>query len=90
MERFEPKLFVRKYDVLLESPERSVRVVAGFAYPDNYRAIYTTQRGQTLVGKLNERAEVTLLKVGDTIVFEGKCQGLSDSELSFSGCRLVR
>jgi len=90
VERFEPKMFVRKYDVLLASTEKFVRLVVGFDYPDNLKAVYTIQHGQKLVGKPTDHSEVTLLKVGDPVVFEGKCQGLSDSEIVFSGCRLVR
>jgi hypothetical protein len=90
VERFEPKLFVRKYDVLLESPERFVRVVAVFDYPDDYRTVYTTQRGRTLVGKPAENKEVTLLQAGQTVVLQGTCQGARDTDIVFTGCRFIR
>ena len=89
VERFEPKLFIRKYDVILESPDRLIRVVAGFDYPNDYRAIYTTQRGQTLVGKPAENSELTLMRVGQKIILEGKCKGARDTDIVFSGCRLI-
>ena len=89
VERFEPKLFIRKYDVILESPDRFVRVAAGFDYPSDYRAIYTTQRGQTLVGKPAENSELTLMRVGQKIILEGKCKGARDTDIVFSGCRLI-
>ncbi len=89
IERFEPKLFIRKYDVLLESPDRFVRVVAVFDYPNDYKSIYTTQRGQTLVGKPAENKEVTLLRAGQTLVLQGRCKGARDTEIVFTGCEVV-
>jgi len=90
IERFEPRLFVRKYDVLLESPDRFVRVVAVFDYPNDYKSIYTTQRGQTLVGKPAENKEVTLMRAGQTLVLQGRCKGAHDTEIVFTGCEVVR
>ncbi len=89
IERFEPKLFLRKYEVLLESPERFLRVVATFDYPDDYRTVYTTQRGQTLVGKPAENKVAILMRAGQTVVLQGKCKGGRDADISFTGCRLI-
>ena len=90
IERFEPKLFIRKYDVIFESPDRFVRVVAAFDYPGDYRTVFTTQRGQTLVGKPAENTEVTLLRAGQTLVLQGRCKGTRDAEIVFTGCTWVR
>ena len=90
IERFEPKMFVRKYDVILESPDRFVRVVAAFDYPNEYRTVFTTQRGQTLVGKAAENKEVTLMRAGQALVLLGKCKGARDTEIVFTGCELPR
>ena len=89
IERFEPKLFIRKYEILLESSERFLRVVATFDYPDDYRAVYTTQRGQTLAGKPAENKEVVLMRAGQTVVLQGKCKGGRDTDIAFAGCRLI-
>ena len=89
IERFEPRMFVRKYDVLLESADRFVRVVAVFDYPNDYKTVFTTRRGQTLVGKPAENKEVTLLQAGQAIVLRGKCKGGRDTEIVFTGCELV-
>ena len=89
VERFEPKLFVRKYEVLLESPDRFVRVVAIFDYPDEYRTVFTTQRGQTLVGKPAENKEVALMQAGQTVVLQGTCKGARYREIVFTGCRFI-
>ena len=89
IERFEPRMFVRKYDVLLECSDRFVRVVAVFDYPNDYRTVFTTHRGQTLVGKPAENKEITLLQAGQGIVLRGKCKGGRDTEIVFTGCELV-
>ena len=75
IQRFEPRMFVRKYDVILESPDRFVRGVAVFDYPNDYKTVYTTQRGQTLVGKPAENKETPLMRAGETIVLPGQVQG---------------
>jgi len=46
IERFEPKLFIRKYDVIFESPDRFVRVVAAFDYPGDYRTCSQLSAGR--------------------------------------------
>jgi hypothetical protein len=67
-----------------------IRVVAAFDYPGDYRTIYTTQRGRTLVGKPAENKEIALMRAGDTIVFEGRCKGARDTEIAFTGCTLAQ
>ena len=66
-----------------------MRVVLRFDYPDDYRSIYTIEKGQKLVGRPAENKEVTLMKVGDTAVFQGRCKGLRDTEIVFTGCRTI-
>ena len=88
--RFEAKLFRRQYEVILESPEKFMRVVLRFDYPDDFKSIYTIQKGQKLVGRPAENKEVTLMTVGDAVVFQGKCKGLRDAEIVFTGCKRVR
>ena len=76
--------------MIFESPDRFVRVVAAFDYPGDYRTVFTTQRGQTLVGKPAENTEVTLLRAGQTLVLQGRCKGARDVEIVFTGCAVVR
>ena len=85
-----PKMFVRKYDVILESPDRFVRVIAAFDYPNDYRTVFATEHGQKLVGKPAENKEVTMMRVGQTVVLQGKCKGARDTEIVFTGSGLVR
>jgi len=89
VQRFESKLFLRQYGVVLESPEQFMRVVLRFDYPDDYKSIYTIQNGQKLVGHPARREEVTLMTVGDLVVIQGKCNGLRDAEIVFTGCKVV-
>jgi hypothetical protein len=90
IERFEAKLFRRQYEVILESPEKFLRVVMRFDYPDDFKSIYTIQNGQKLAGRPAENNEVTLMTVGDAVVFQGRCKGLRDAEIIFTGCKMVR
>src|SRR5438105_2120413 len=81
IQRFEAKLFRRQYEVILESPEKFLRVVSRFDYPDDYESVYTIQNGQKLVGRPAENKAVTLMTVGDAVVFQGRCKGLRDAEI---------
>ena len=90
IQRFEPKLFLRQYAVILESPEKFMRVILRFDYPDAYKSIYTIQNGQRLVGRPAENKETTLMTVGDPIVIRGRCKGLREAEIVFTGCKTVR
>jgi hypothetical protein len=89
VERFEPRMFLRKYNVVLESPDRSVSALADFDYPTECKTVFTTQNGQTLVGKPSDTTQITLMRVGQTIVFRGKCKGARDGAVLFSGCVLT-
>ena len=89
VERFEPKRFVRLYDVLLESPEKSVGLVCKFSYADRWKAVYTKEHGRLLVAREGQ-SEIRLLKAGDTVIVRARCEGLKGSDLEFSRCELVR
>jgi hypothetical protein len=90
IQRFEAKLLRRQYEVILESPEKFMRVVLRFDYPDDYKSIYTIQNGQQLVGRPAENKVVTLMTVGGAVVVQGRCKGLRNAEIVFTGCRIVR
>lgn len=89
IERFEPRMFMRRYDVLLESPDKSVSVVCKFAYADKWNAVYTKERGRELVAK-EGKSEIRLLNIGDTVTIRARCEGLKGSEIEFSRCERVR
>ena len=90
VERFNPKMFLRKYDVILESPDKAIKVAGNFDYADNFNAVVTQKRGQNLVALVGRNGEMDLMKAGDVIILKGTCQGLSDSFVDFSGCVQVR
>ena len=90
IERFDPKLFVRKYHVILASPEKFIRVVCTFDYPNDLKTVYSTERGQKLVGQPADNKQVTLLEAGQTIVVRGKCKGSEGAEITFTGCEVIQ
>ena len=90
IERFDEKAFVRKTIVILESPERSHRVVCELPFPDEFNAVYAKQGGQVLVGITSSRREVRLMEVGETVILEGRCTGVQSSGILFSRCQRVQ
>ena len=90
VERFDVKLVVRRFDVLLDTGARGISVVCGFNYVDKYPAVYTKQKGRTLVARSGARGEAELMNVGDTVVIRGRCKGFKDGEVTFTGCEIVR
>ncbi|MDH7503145.1 MAG: hypothetical protein QHJ82_10625 [Verrucomicrobiota bacterium] len=90
VERFDVKLVVRRFDALLDTGARGISVVCGFNYVDKYLAVYTKQKGRTLVARAGAKGEVELMNVGDTVVIRGRCKGFKDGEVTFTGCEIVR
>jgi len=88
--RFGAKILVRYYEVILQTPEKSATVVCTFNYLDRYRAVYTKDSGEVLVGVVGERTEIPLLKVGDRVEIEGTCEGLDGRKIAFHRCRVVK
>lgn len=89
IDSFAPKLFRREYDVLLESPDRLVKVVFAFKYAEDFDAVITKNHGQRLVARQAGGAERLLLRVGDVITILARCDGLSDNRLEFRRCQIV-
>lgn len=90
IERFEEKLFVRKTVIFLESPERAVRILCEFPFPDEFSAVYSTQNGQVLVGVSGTRRNVRLMELGESVTLEGKCAGLQNGAIVFNQCHRVQ
>ncbi len=90
VERFSTGLVTRNFTVLLASPDRAATVKCRFNYIDQYRTVFTRQDARKLTARFEGGGEVDLLEVGQPVVIEGKCAGLKDGDIVFSGCRLVR
>jgi hypothetical protein len=90
IDRFEEKLFVRRTEIILSSPEGAQRVVCELPFPEEFNAVYSTKGGQVLVGVSGNRREVRLMEVGQSVIFEGKCAGLQNGGIVFAQCRIVR
>jgi hypothetical protein len=88
--RFDPRTFQRAYDVQLASPAPDLDITCGFAYAPEHRAVFTRSMGRDLVARISEQQEVRLLRVGEVLTVEGRCQGWKKGVLHFSGCRIVR
>jgi hypothetical protein len=88
--RFDTKLVIRNYEVLLEAPDTPTLVLCTFNYVDRYAAVYTKQHGEMLVARTTGGTEIPLHRIGDAVVILGTCQGLKHGEISFTGCQLVK
>jgi hypothetical protein len=84
---FEKPLMVRNYYILLKTGEPLTRVICDFYPPENFKAVYTINGGTALVGTLPD-TRVPIAKVGDTVVIEGKCKGLSGGGVKLTDCEL--
>src|SRR6266540_2530326 len=77
-DKFEAVRFMRRFEVLLDSPDNSIRVVCKFAYANKWNAVYTKERGRSLVAKEGP-SELKLLKIGDVVNTRGRCEGMKGS-----------
>jgi hypothetical protein len=84
---FEKPVMVRNYYILLKTAEPQTRVICDFYPPDNFKAVYTINGGTALVGTLAD-TRVPIAKVGDNVVIEGRCKGLSGGGVKLSNCEL--
>jgi len=90
VDRFDTKLLVRNYDVVLEVPDQAFTVVCQFNYVKEHRAVYTKERGRLLVARSGERGERLLLQVGQAVIITGKCGDAHDGQVVFRDCRVER
>lgn len=90
VDHFNARMFVRNYDVVLDSPERFMKVVCNVPFGDDFRAIYPMDGGQLLAGDSLRRGKITLLRTGMTVTFRGRCNGAKESQILFINCELVK
>ena len=83
---FEKPPFIRDYRILLRTDDREIRVVCDMNAPEQYDAMFTVKHGSELVGQKSGRNRVPIAKVGDKVIIDGQCRGLSDGTVKLSGC----
>ena len=89
VDSFDPKMLRQRYDVILGTADRAMRVVCAFGYPEGTKAVFTKKGGRTLVRVSERGAEIPLLEAGQTVVVEGRCEGAADGEVRFRALRIV-
>ena len=80
--------FIRPYELLLKTGDPARRVVCGIEPPSEYKAVYPAKSGTVLVGITTGGDKVTLLRVGEPIIIEGRCGGLHGPNVTLDGCIL--
>ena len=85
---FEKPLFVRPYLVHLRTTDRAWKVACTIHPPESYAAVFTAKRGDEMVGSTTSGTRSTIVRVGQKVVIEGRCNGLRDQAISFTGCTL--
>jgi hypothetical protein len=83
---FEKPPFIRDYRILLKTADREIRLVCDMNPPEQYDAMFTVKHGSELVGQMSGRNRVPIAKVGDKVIIEGQCRGLTDGTVKLSGC----
>lgn len=89
VDRFVIPLLQQVYEVQLAAPDRLLDLGCRFSYMHRYRAVYTGDRGRTLMGRIDDRSVQPLLRAGDRVVVRGQCVGLKDRQVLLRGCTLV-
>jgi len=89
IERIEEEFFGRAVKVLLESPDRTVRVVCAVEPPTRFKSTYTLAEGTVLMAN-DGRGAFTWLRAGERLVVSGSCAGLKDGAIFLNRAELVR
>ena len=85
---FEKPGFVRYYLIYLKTTDRNWKVACRVYPPEKYSAVFTAKGGEDLVATTGSGARAVIARLGQTIVVEGRCQGLRDQMLNLTGCTL--
>ena len=85
---FSKPMFVRPYKIHLKTGDAVKKVFCTLYPPDQYKAVYPAKNGMVLTGLTSREAEVTLFKVGQTVIVEGKCTGADDTGVHLGGCAI--
>jgi len=85
---FEVPPFLSYYKMVLRASDPQMRVVCEIPRPEKYKAVNKTENGSQLVGVMVDGTRVPLVKTGEMVVVEGRCNGSKDSVVSLSRCKL--
>lgn len=82
--RIDKHMFQRTYDVTMKTPDHGPEVVCEITPDDGYDAIYSANHGTELIGKKGPSTQ-QLMRLGQTVVVEGRCKGLKGRLVVVSG-----
>ena len=85
---FDKPPLVRNYNILLKTAEPQTRVICDFYPPEKFKAVYTINTGTALVGILPGDARVPIAKIGEVVIIEGRCKGLSGGGVKLTDCEM--
>ncbi len=84
---FEKPPLIRNYNILLKTSEPQTRIICDFYPAEKFKAVYTINGGTALVGTLPD-SRVPIAQVGDKVVIEGRCKGMSGGCVKLTDCEL--
>lgn len=82
--RIDKRMFQRTYELTVKTPEQGPGVILEVTPPDSYDAIYTANHGTELVAKAGP-STLQVLKLGQTVVVDGRCKGMKGRMITVSG-----
>jgi len=85
---FEKPPFVRPYRIVLNTADPERKVICDFTPPEDFKSVFTTDHGSKLVGQTASGARTSIAKIGQAVVIEGKCKGMSGSAIMISNCQM--
>jgi hypothetical protein len=84
----EKPIFVRHYTMLLKTANPQRKVVCTVYPPDHYKTLFTVKHGAEMAWGDDHQGPITFVKVGQTVLVEGKCKGLHDANVVMGSCVL--
>jgi hypothetical protein len=84
----EKPMFVRPYTLLLKTADSQRKIVCTVHPPEQYKTLYTVKNGTEMAWKDERHGPVMFVKVGQTVMVEGRCKGLHDANVALGSCVL--
>lgn len=88
---FDKLIFSRNYSILLKTPDRQMKVICDVFPPEIYKSVVKARHSSEIVATPHDerRADVVLVKEGNTVEVSGECKGVEDSIVRMGGCQLL-